>query len=34
MAERARPDDTAGVIAEIYSLGTGLWTMTPITHRR
>ncbi|MFD5478691.1 phosphotransferase enzyme family protein [Streptomyces hawaiiensis] len=31
MAERARPDDTAGVIAEIYSLGSGPWIMTPIT---
>lgn len=30
MDDRAR-SDTAGVIAEIYSLGTGPWTMTPIT---
>ncbi|MEU4466721.1 aminoglycoside phosphotransferase family protein [Streptomyces sp. NPDC024017] len=31
MAERARSDDTAGVIAEIYALGTGPWTMAPVT---
>ncbi|MEU7719280.1 hypothetical protein [Streptomyces tibetensis] len=27
MSERTRADDTAGVIAERYSLGTGPWTM-------
>lgn len=31
MAERARSDDTAGVIAESYALGTGPWTMAPVT---
>jgi Ser/Thr protein kinase RdoA (MazF antagonist) len=35
MAEPARPEDTAGIMAEAmaetYSLGTGPWTMTPVT---
>lgn len=31
MAEHLPSDDTAGVIAERYSLGTGPWTMTPVT---
>ncbi|MFD8231816.1 phosphotransferase enzyme family protein [Streptomyces sp. NPDC059696] len=31
MAVRTPSDDTAGVIAERYSLGTGPWTMTPVT---
>ncbi|MFJ8590969.1 phosphotransferase enzyme family protein [Streptomyces sp. NPDC093598] len=31
MAERTRPDETAGVIAETYSLGSGPWNMTPVT---
>ncbi|MCK8434939.1 phosphotransferase [Streptomyces sp. D2-8] len=30
MAERARSDDTAGGLAEIYALGTGPWTLAPV----
>ncbi|MEV3968601.1 aminoglycoside phosphotransferase family protein [Streptomyces sp. NPDC050698] len=31
MDQRARSDDTAGVIAETYALGPGPWTMAPVT---
>ncbi|GAA2761123.1 hypothetical protein GCM10010103_01640 [Streptomyces paradoxus] len=31
MADHTRSDDRAGVIADLYALGTGPWTMTPVT---
>ncbi|MER5573532.1 phosphotransferase enzyme family protein [Streptomyces massasporeus] len=31
MADHARSDDTAGLIAEIHSLGSGPWNLTPVT---